>query len=142
MNSISFPSDVVFRALILIWIDSERNLSAMGVLSTLQGQYTDWTALVLIILALIFVIRLLVTPLKPGLRSIPEPFLARFSPFYRLLKISKGNAPVFYWQLHETYGPIVRTGPNTVDITDPKAVPIIYGINSKFFKVCIPSVRQ
>lgn len=108
----------------------------MGVLSTLQGQYTDWTALALIILVLTSLIRSLATAFKPSLSSIPGPFLARFTPFYRLLKIYKGDAPVYYRQLHEKYGPIVRTGPRTVDISDPKAVPIIYGINSKFFKVC------
>lgn len=109
--------------------------SAMGIISTLQGQYSDLAALAIIVVALAILISSLASAFKPGLRSIPGPLFARFSPFYRLVKLSKGDAPVFYRRLHETYGPIVRTGPNTIDISDPKAVPIIYGINSKFLKV-------
>ncbi|KAJ5363950.1 cytochrome P450 [Penicillium cataractarum] len=106
----------------------------MGIISDLQVQYSDWTALAAIILALTIISSSLATAFKTGLRSIPGPFLARFSSFYRLVKVSKGDAPIFYRQLHEKYGLIVRTGPNTVDISDPKAVPVIYGINSKFLK--------
>ena len=80
-------------------------------------------------------IQSILTALKPGLRSIPGPFLARFSKLHRAWNISKGRAPDFYRELHEKYGPIVRTGPTTVDISDPAAVMIIYGINSKFLKV-------
>lgn len=86
-------------------------------------------------LALFVLIKSIITALRPGLRSIPGPFIARFSCLYRPWKVSKGDAPDFYQRLHEKYGPIVRTGPNTVDISDPKALSIIYGIISKFLKV-------
>lgn len=72
--------------------------------------------------------------LKPGLRSIPGPFLARFSGSYRFWKICKGNAPQFYQNLHDQYGPIVRTAPNHVSISDPNAISAIYGISSKYLK--------
>lgn len=81
------------------------------------------------------VLQSIAVALKPGIRSIPGPFLARFSKLHRMWHISKGNAPVFYRELHEKYGPIVRTGPATVDISDPAAITIIYGISSKFLKV-------
>lgn len=115
-----------------------RNPSTMGIISTLQGQCSDWATLAVVVLALAILVSSIVTAFKPCLRSIPGPHLARFSPFYRLVKLFKGDAPVYYRKLHETYGPIVRTGPNTVDVSDPKAVPIIYGINSKFLKVSPP----
>lgn len=89
----------------------------------------------LLFLGLFVLIKSIITALKPGLRSIPGPFIARFSCLYRPWKISKGDAPDFYRRLHEKYGPIVRTGPNTVDISDPKALSTIYGISSKFLKV-------
>ena len=107
----------------------------MGIITTLRGQYRYLAALVVIVVALAIIVSSLASAFKPGLGSIPGPLLALLSPFYRLMKLSKGDAPVFYRRLHETYGPIVRTGPNTIDISDPKAVPIIYGINSKFLKV-------
>ena len=72
--------------------------------------------------------------LKPGLRTIPGPFVARLSKLYRVFKIAPGDCPQFYLRLHEQYGPIVRTGPNTVSLSDPEAVPIIYGINHKYLK--------
>jgi hypothetical protein len=87
------------------------------------------------IIGIASIVKSVATALKPGLRSIPGPVIARFSKLHRAWNISKGNAPVFYTKLHEKYGPIVRTGPTTVDISDPAAVAIIYGINSKFLKV-------
>jgi hypothetical protein len=93
-------------------------------------------AVIVVVSVLLFIIiRSTITALRPGLRSTPGPFIARFSCLYRPWKIARGNAPEFYLALHEKYGPIVRTGPNTVDISDPKAIPIIYGISSKFLKV-------
>ncbi|KAJ5543407.1 cytochrome P450 [Penicillium sp. DV-2018c] len=90
--------------------------------------------LILVSVLLFIIIQTTITALRPGLRSIPGPFIARFSCLYRPWKISKGNAPDFYLALHEKYGSIVRTGPNTVDISDPKAIPIIYRISSNFLK--------
>lgn len=89
-----------------------------------------------------YIVSLIVAAFKPGLKSIPGPTIARFSSFYRPWNIAKGDAGNFYLRLHEKYGEIVRTGPNTVDISDPKALPIIYGISSKFLKVDCTSNRD
>lgn len=75
--------------------------------------------------------------LRPGLRTLPGPFFARFSKLYRVFKVVPGDPPQFYVKLHEQYGPIVRTGPNTVSISDPSTIPIIYGTNYKYLKVRI-----
>ncbi|RAH55932.1 cytochrome P450 [Aspergillus piperis CBS 112811] len=45
-----------------------------------------------------------------------------------------GNAPEAYRELHRRYGHIVRTGPETVDISDPAALAVVYGISSGFLK--------
>jgi hypothetical protein len=37
--------------------------------------------------------------------------------------------------LHRQYGPLVRIGPRHISVSDPKAIPIIYGINKGFTKV-------
>lgn len=89
----------------------------------------------IILIVLWYIVSSIATAFKPGLRSIPGPVVARFSSFYRPWKIANGDAPEFYLKLHERYGKIVRTGPKTVDISDPRALPIIYGISSKFLKV-------
>ncbi|KAE8341952.1 hypothetical protein BDV24DRAFT_150746 [Aspergillus arachidicola] len=86
------------------------------------------------LLFICYVLHSIVKAFRPGLRSIPGPTLARFSSLYRPWKLAGGDAPNVYRVLHERYGKIVRTGPNTVDISDPAAVSLIYGINSKFLK--------
>lgn len=75
------------------------------------------------------------TVFREGLRYLPGPFLARFSGIYRLALVHDGHAPERYRELHKKYGPIVRTGPNHVSISDPAMIPNIYGIGSKFLKV-------
>jgi hypothetical protein len=73
---------------------------------------------------------------RPGLRQIPGPWLAKFSSLWRYHFVQDGSAHDGYRELHEKFGPIVRTAPNVVDISDPAAIATIYGINSKFGKVC------
>lgn len=75
------------------------------------------------------------TVFRAGLRTLPGPFLARFSSLYRLSMVYKGNAPQTYRTLHRKYGPIVRTGPNHVSVSDVEMIPIIYGTGSNFKKV-------
>lgn len=73
-----------------------------------------------------------------SLRNVPGPWQAKFSPLWRLGIVWKGNAHEEYCKLHQKYGPMVRTAPNVVDVSDPAAIPVIYGINSKFLKACVP----
>lgn len=108
----------------------------MGILSE-APQLTSWLPALIGASIFFLVLRAIATALKPSLRGLPGPRIARFTPFYRAWKVSKGDAPVYYQNLHKKYGPIVRTGPNTVDISDPKALPVIYGISSKFLKVSL-----
>ena len=49
--------------------------------------------------------------------------------------LRKGDAQEVYYNLHQKYGPIVRTAPGVVSISDPRTVPTIYGIGTKFYKV-------
>ena len=72
--------------------------------------------------------------LRPGLRPLPGPLFAKFTKLYRVINIARGDCPDFYLRLHKKHGPIVRTGPNTVSLADPDAVPIIYGINHNYLK--------
>ncbi|KAM3579467.1 hypothetical protein VKS41_007926 [Umbelopsis sp. WA50703] len=73
------------------------------------------------------------------LRSIPGPFAARLSRFYDLKTKGSGKKPEIIEELHQTYGDVVRIGPNHVSIRDPSAVKQIYGterfIKSNFYDV-------
>ncbi|GKT51986.1 cytochrome P450 monooxygenase [Colletotrichum spaethianum] len=72
--------------------------------------------------------------LPPEFARHTRPWLARLTSFWRISLVLKGKAHDRYRKLHQKYGPIVRTAPNVVDISDPSAISIIYGINSKFLK--------
>jgi hypothetical protein len=86
------------------------------------------------------IIYYVLSELSSGLRSVPGPFLARFSNVYIARQVSHGRCHTLFNELHAEYGPIVRTAPNKILIGDPDAVPIIYGTTSKFLKVCLPMV--
>ncbi|CZT20252.1 related to pisatin demethylase cytochrome P450 [Ramularia collo-cygni] len=81
---------------------------------------------------------------RHDLRNIPGPFLAKISGLYRLSMVGGGKGPAEYRKLHQQYGPIVRVGPNHVAVSDPAAIPVIYGLGSKymkteFYKTMVPS---
>ncbi|EME38687.1 hypothetical protein DOTSEDRAFT_48209 [Dothistroma septosporum NZE10] len=69
-----------------------------------------------------------------ALRTVPGPTLARLSALWRVRLIWSGDAPKKYRDLHQRYGPIVRTAPNVVDVSDPGQIPVVLGINAKFVK--------
>jgi hypothetical protein len=71
---------------------------------------------------------------NPALSKIPGPSWARYTQFWRFFFVWDGKCPDKYYRLHRKYGPIVRTGPKCVDISDPAAIPVIYGIGSKYHK--------
>lgn len=69
------------------------------------------------------------------LRGIPGPFLARFTDFWRLLVVRRGDAQETNLALHKKYGKVVRIGPNCVSVTGGDAIPAIYAIQKKLEKV-------
>ena len=73
--------------------------------------------------------------LTSRIRSLPGPFLGRISKYYRVWLLSTGKGPIKYWKLHKEYGPVVRTGPNHVSLSDPAMISIVYDMKNKFSKV-------
>ncbi|CAL3970624.1 unnamed protein product [Diplocarpon coronariae] len=71
---------------------------------------------------------------RSDLAPLPGPRWAKFTGLYRVFRLWRGDAPDFYMEIHRKYGNIVRTGPNTVSIADPAAIPVLYGIGSSFIK--------
>ncbi|KAK6840730.1 cytochrome P450 [Apiospora arundinis] len=68
------------------------------------------------------------------LRKIPGPFLASVTDLWRFRIHLRG--PVFpsLQTMHQKYGPVVRTGPTTVSISDPAAVKVVYAARTGFTK--------
>lgn len=71
------------------------------------------------------------------LKTLPGPLVARLSAYYRVWLLSTGKGPVKYLELHRDYGPVVRTGPNHVSLSDPALIPKIYDLKGKFAKVSL-----
>ena len=72
---------------------------------------------------------------RPGLRSIPGPFLASFTDLWRFLAVYDSRFEVTLQALHDKYGDLVRVGPNCISVGDPREVRQIYGISRLFQKV-------
>ncbi|KAI9048140.1 hypothetical protein LZ554_007935 [Drepanopeziza brunnea f. sp. 'monogermtubi'] len=77
-----------------------------------------------------FVIPALLDPL----RSVPGPFLARFTGLWYFFKIYQGVFEKENIRLHEKYGPIVRIAPGEYSVDDVEAAKTIYGHGNAFVK--------
>ncbi|KIJ45954.1 hypothetical protein M422DRAFT_778700 [Sphaerobolus stellatus SS14] len=62
------------------------------------------------------------SPLHP-LASYPGPILCKISRLWIGYITSTGRQHIYYTQLHERYGPYVRTGPNNLNIDDIAVLP-------------------
>lgn len=88
-----------------------------------------------LLLLLGVLLRLLTNRFKPGLSHIPGPTLAKYTRLWKLYDVWKGDSHNTSIRLHRRYGDLVRIGPKHVSVGDPKAVPVIYGLNKGFTKV-------
>ncbi|PVI08119.1 cytochrome P450 [Periconia macrospinosa] len=66
--------------------------------------------------------------------DIPGPILAKISPLYRIYMFLSGQGPLKYFHLHKKYGPVVRTGPNHISLSDSSLIPIIHDSKQKYLK--------
>lgn len=67
-------------------------------------------------------------------RSIPGPFLARFTRLWYLLRVSRGGFERENIALHRRYGPVVRVAPGMFSVDLPEAVTSVYGANARMPK--------
>ncbi|KAF2234768.1 cytochrome P450 [Viridothelium virens] len=68
------------------------------------------------------------------LRSIPGPLISHVTPLYRVWILWSGDCASKFQALHQRYGPVVRTGPDCVVISENAAVAKIYGRGWRFPK--------
>lgn len=86
-------------------------------------------ALILVYLGVFVIYNLFLHPL----RDYPGPGLARISGLWKFIGNLQGRKAHRIHQAHLAYGPVVRTAPNELDFSDPRAVKDIYG-SSAFAK--------
>ncbi|CAK1358024.1 unnamed protein product [Cercospora beticola] len=68
------------------------------------------------------------------LARIPGPLTTSFGNFWKLRAAYGADMPLQNLDLHRQYGSIVRTGSSTVSISDPAALPVIYGFKTVYDK--------
>lgn len=71
---------------------------------------------------------------RSPLRQYPGPLLARWTNLWRLYHVSTGNSHQIFHDLHKKYGPVVRLGPNLLDLDYPELIKTIYNIQGNWKK--------
>lgn len=82
-----------------------------------------------------FLLWKLSTYLQSPLRIFPGPFLAKWTDLWRLYTVCRGDSHIVVRGLHQRYGPVVRIGPNMLDIDEPSLIKTLYNIKDDFVKV-------
>lgn len=72
--------------------------------------------------------------LKPGVSSVPGPFLAKLTDLWMLQQYRLSRRFQLVGDLHRQYGSLVRIGPNRFSTSDPAAVELIHGTKNEFAK--------
>jgi len=85
--------------------------------------------------AVVFFAYLVSNKYRYAIAKLPGPALAAYTDLWRVYVVWRSTAHLTSIRLHRKYGHLVRTGPNHVSVGDPKAIPIIYGLNNGFTKV-------
>ncbi|KAL2157081.1 hypothetical protein VTH06DRAFT_7037 [Thermothelomyces fergusii] len=68
------------------------------------------------------------------LKQYPGPFLAGWTNLWRVWQVYSGEYAPRIKKLHEKYGPVVRIGPNLLDLDIPDLFRVIYGTDGKWIK--------
>lgn len=89
-----------------------------------EGHTTFAVALAVVLLSHVIYCRLF-----HPLAAVPGPFLASITTAWLAHAYWRQDFHKYAIQLHKEYGPVVRIAPNAVDVGDPEAVKIIYGIS-------------
>ncbi|KAH8880968.1 cytochrome P450 [Thozetella sp. PMI_491] len=71
---------------------------------------------------------------RSPLRRYPGPLLAGWTNLWRLFAVQSGCYPSLIRKLHDRYGPILRIGPNLLDLDYPELINTIYGTDDKWLK--------
>ncbi|RKP25029.1 cytochrome P450 [Syncephalis pseudoplumigaleata] len=117
----------------MIDTDTLCSLQAVDVLSALQrvfrllGRKLFDPSFVAMLLMLLWLVKAIQHRNQTSLRTVPGPFLAPFTRLFPIVNIFTGTHFQRYLSWHERYGPIVRTGPRSVSVSDPDAMRQIYG---------------
>lgn len=89
----------------------------------------------ILLFSLVPVIYAIIRAAFDPLRSVPGPFLARFTRLWYFYKVWCGDFELVNVELHKRYGPIVRIAPGQYSFDDVDAARVVYGSGAGFVKV-------
>ncbi|KAG9237237.1 cytochrome P450 [Amylocarpus encephaloides] len=92
------------------------------------------TPMLCLVGALLFAIFLVGQYLSGPLRSVPGPFLAKFTRAWYLWALWMGDFELRDIEYHRKYGAIWRVAPGEYSVDDPESAKTIYGHGSTFVK--------
>ncbi|ROW00029.1 hypothetical protein VPNG_08373 [Cytospora leucostoma] len=72
--------------------------------------------------------------LRNPLAKVPGPWYTKFTGAILTIQTAKGNGAIYVHNLHEKYGPIVRIGPNEVDVMDLRGIKEIHSVKATYVK--------
>ncbi|KAE8161390.1 cytochrome P450 [Aspergillus tamarii] len=86
------------------------------------------------IAVLVYVLSVVYRSQRSHLSYLPGPWYTKFTDLPLRYKVVTGQRPRYVHALHEKYGPIVRIGPDEVDVSDISGAREIHRIGSGFLK--------
>lgn len=102
-------------------------------------EVAQWVLSLTFLSVFLLCVFLVVNSARAGLSHVPGPFLAKYTNAWSLFFIWRtfGSERRVKLQrgFRERYGDVVRTGPRSVTVFDPAAIPVIYGVRTKLDKV-------
>ena len=120
---------LIWTSVITIYLIIVRN---QAVLTKSRSMFYTMLLLTIIATSVLLLITYLVTNYHAVSPSIPGPFVAQLTDFWRAYQQYNGQLRSKLVALHAKHGPIVRYGVRSVSISDPKAIDIIYGSRAGF----------
>ncbi|KAK4033039.1 Pisatin demethylase [Parachaetomium inaequale] len=104
-----------------------------SLIELLNGPSVSWPAAALV-LPLTLVTWFTISWVSSPLRKYPGPFLAGYTNLWRLAQVQSGSYHLRIKKLHEKYGPVVRIGPNLLDLDYPELIKTVYSTDGKWRK--------
>lgn len=130
-NTDSTTEQTLFAAIVS---QTPRMLSMSELESSFHSKY-GVLLLILLGFTIVATTRLVQNKYTNHLNDLPGPMLAGYTDIWRTFTTWKGDAHETHRDLHRKYGKVVRLGPNTVSISDPAAIKLIYAVGTAFKKV-------
>ena len=86
-------------------------------------------------IVLAIVARIVYNIYRSGISDIPGPWICKLTDAYRTYRTWRGDAFLWYQQLHAEYGSLVRIGPNTILDSEHGEFQRVFGFKEDYEKV-------